>query len=150
MNPDLLAAIVAFLRAQPGLVSSFGDAAGTPKFWADYAGPTTPALPYLVLNEPEDTLQFETADLKDGIGPTTDGTVIAQVFAPGKTQVRQLGEVVLSALTDPDLSINSQGVIYFRPTGHAFTVIAAVGPDATPTVFARVVPFRFILEPTYG
>lgn len=224
MNPDLLAACIAWLRANPGIVSAFGEnLAATPqlvKFWSDYAGPIVPALPYLVFAEPTDKEGFETIDNSNDIWSLVDGIVACQVFAESKTAARRLADQVAEALNDADLAFagiastgsgtvavanggttlafsaaqygldgsyvavagdatnglyqvgagsgtswpispayagatvtaaawtaaQQAGLIYFRRTGHGFPVITEIGTDGSPTIFSRVVQFRFLFE----
>jgi hypothetical protein len=39
-------------------------------------------------------------------------------------------------------SAQQAGLIYFRRTNRAFTVVSDIGPDGRPTVYARIVQFR--------
>lgn len=107
MSPDLLAACVAWLRGQAAIVAAFGeDLTASPpviKFWSDYAGPTTPALPYLVFAEPQSTESFETIDQDQDVSSLTDGTLIVNVFAESKLDCRQLADTVGESLNDAPL-----------------------------------------------
>ena len=152
MSPeDLLAACVAWLADSPLLSRRSAKISRPPppliKFWSDYAGPTEPALPYLVFAEPQMSESHETADNEWNISAVYDGVVIFTVFDESKTTARQLGDQCADALFDADMVFGSGlGLVLFRPTNRAFPIITNIGPGGIPTSFGRQVQFRFIIE----
>jgi hypothetical protein len=130
MNPDILAACIAALRAVPAMVATFGDAPpAEPHFWSDYAGPSVPALPYAIFTEAADQEGFETIDPSDEVWSVVGGIVSCQVFASGKTLARRLADQVSAFLTDAPLSFAG-----IPSTGNG--TVAATNGDATLT-FSR-------------
>jgi hypothetical protein len=154
MNPLLLEACIAWLRAQATIVSAFGeDLTASPptiKLWSDYAGPTVPALPYLILLVPQGRYQYETIDDDHYASRTSDGVMLCRVFAASDADARALAVLV----SDPPYGLMDAGLtfsggidlIYLRPTDDAFPVITEVGPDGSPTAFTMQVAFRFLTE----
>lgn len=152
MNPDILAAIVAYLRSVPAIVAAFAeDLTATPqpvvKFWTLYAGPTDPAKPYLVVGQPQSRETYETANAEGDVGPVSDGTVPVHVWASSEDSAWALADQVAAALRDAPLDIAGQALIYFRPVGHATPLYTEAGVDGQPTTFGRAFSCRFITEP---
>ncbi len=149
MNPDLMAAAVAYLRSIPEVVKIFGDAPPeAPKFWSDYAGVSgsEDKLPYLVLTELASQESYETITDDDIAGEVADGIMQFDTFAEGKTEARQLSTLVADTLRDAPLEFDGGGLIYFRPVARSYPVVTAVGPQGAATAFKRTIQFRFLVE----
>lgn len=154
MEPDILAAIIAFVRSQSALVTAFGEnlSASPPiiKFYADTAGQSIPALPYLVLTEPQSVEGFETPGPNDDGSSVVDGVIGMEVYASSKTTSRQLADQVAAVLNDCEgsLGVTGIGIFYFRRTTLRFPIITTVGPDGNPTAYGRIIQFRYLYEQT--
>ncbi len=146
MNPDLLAACIAWLRTFPAIVAAFGDSSATPKFSSQYESPVVPALPYLVFLEGKNVASYETVDQAHQVGETGDGMLTFHVFDEGMTSVRQLADDVATALQDADLVFSNGALLLFRRLLTDFPVSSSTGPDGRATVYKRTVLFRALTE----
>ena len=147
MNPDLLAACVAYLEATPAVTSAFGHTGQTTqftKFWTDYAGGTD--MPYLVFAEPQQSELYETPGQNDSGSEVWDGYIDANIYAVDKAQARQLGLLVTETLDDAPLVFSDAELIYFRCMSRAFDPDYGIGPDDTATAYKRILRFRFMSE----
>jgi hypothetical protein len=148
--PDILAASVAFLRANSLTSVAFGDSASTSKFWTDYAGLNAqtfqPDYPYLVFQEPQESETYESQSETDDGSSLSDGIVDFDVMAPSKTTCRQLSILVAKVLNDAPLIFNDGGLVYFRHMSKTFPKMTEIGIDGQATVFKRTVRFRFLIE----
>ena len=160
MQPDILAATIAFIRTQSAIVTAFGeDLSAVPqpsiKFFSDWAGEIVPALPYLVLTEPQSIESFETIateGMSNVVSSMMDGLIAMEVFASSKTAARQLADQVAAVVDDCEDALNTTlaniGVFYVRRTAFRFPVVTNVGPDGSATSFARIIQFRYLYEQT--
>ncbi len=147
MNPDLRAAVIAYLLAQAPVVSAFGATAKQPKFWADWCGPGID-LPYCVFMAPGDSQSYETVDGLNATNTVIDGQLIGAVFAEGRTEADALSLLVSEALKDAPLTFTNGGLFYFRPTGHSYPVVTAIGPDGSPVSTPSYSQMRYMFETT--
>lgn len=157
MNPDIVAAAIAYLRSLPYVVAAFGETAAQPKFWSDYAGPVVPgAVPYCVFFEPDEHFRggYESVDDTGLPSVVNEGTFKLHVLAPDRVQARQLGNLISGGappaqpgLNDANLVLSdSAKLIYLRRDTAAIPTITAVGAAGNPTVYQRELVFRYIVE----
>jgi hypothetical protein len=116
------------------------------KFFADYTSDI--AEPYAWVLETGETYEY----LSPGPGNVrpfiADGQLTISILAPNRTQARQLGIVVGSALNDADaMAMTWTGSLpnplrMLRLLNAAFAPITAPGPGV-PAVFARVLTFSY-------
>lgn len=133
---DLMAAIVAQLRATSSLVTAFGDSGSTPKFWADEAF-GSPALPWLRITEVGGQTEFSS----DG-NYIEDGTIQVSVFSHGRRTARSLSNQIEKALNDAALLNNELRVMRFRRLQPSFDAPSEPGLGAT-VIYHRVLTFRY-------
>lgn len=154
MNPDLVSCLIAFLRLDGSIVTDFGDASTSPKFWSNYSAlqssPEAPVMPYLVFVEPQEAKAYETADNNGVRSDVAQGTLICDLYAKTELEARQLGEEVASVLNDcdEDPSFPGTGLFYFRRASQAMPPLPSTGPDASPTIFRRQMQFKYMYEET--
>lgn len=110
---DLLEAAVARLLADATLTGLIG--AG--KVFAD-AAPVGTALPYLVIAEPDESIDYQSAG-DDALVPF-DGRVELRVhcLAAGKSQARTIRRAVAAALADAPLAFETGQLLALRPGRH--------------------------------
>jgi hypothetical protein len=149
MALDLTDAVLQRLRGSP-CAAMFGDTwnpaaqSGVQKFFSDY----NPGLdePYLVLREPQETRQYMTASEGDYRPFIATGTLQVSIYAPDRTQARELGEQVRFYLDDAPLTWNRcVNLMYFRLNPAAFVPTPTTGPD-TPSVFHRILVFEYTFQ----
>lgn len=146
--PDLPAAMIGWLRASPGVVTAFAEDTNAPtttKFWADAARPGA-ALPWAVYEELDGDVQSMTA--ARGLACSIEtGTVRFTIVASGKKLARDLGRLVVKALDDAPLLFADGRLMYLRAQSTSFQPVANITP-ASPTAYARVVNFGFMVQRT--
>lgn len=150
MNPDLIEALIAYMRYNGDLVTAFGDSTATPKFWSSYNAlqNADPILPYLVFVEPQETKSYETEDNEGDRSDVAFGVIIADIYGTGEVQVRNLSEEVCGVLNDCDESpyFTDDSLFYFRRHTQAMPPLPSTGPDASPTIFRRQIHFKYMYE----
>ncbi len=150
LAPDILAASVAFLRANSVIATAFGDGVLASKFWTDYAALNAqtfqPDYPYLVFQEPQESETYESESETDDGSSLSDGIVDFDVLAPSKTSCRQLAILAAKALNDAPLEFQDGGLVYFRHISKTFPLMTSIGIDGQATVFKRTTRFRFLIE----
>ena len=151
--PDLVAAVVALLRAADGgaLATAFGDSSGTPKFWSDHVM-ASPDLPWLQIVERDS----EEGQEMHGWGPTPAeqapvdypaGRLDLAVYAATKAEARTLRRAVVTALNDAPLLNDDCTVLAFR-------IASAVAPPVpetsvgVPKAYRAVASFGYITAHT--
>jgi hypothetical protein len=146
--PDLLAAVVARLRASPGVVAAFAEntaSAATTKFWAEAARQGV-VLPWAVYEEIDGDIQYMTQAA--GVSNTIEtGAVRFVIVAAGKKAARDLGRLVSSTLDDAPLVFDDGILMYLRAKKPYFVPAADIAPE-NPTAYARAVVFEFMVNRT--
>lgn len=143
---DLPAAMIGWLRSQPGLAAAFGDdglTLATRKFWGDAAQPSVP-LPWAVYSEEAGTTTYMTGD-RGNVPYLDEATIQFVVVAASKQQARQLGDLIAAALTDPPLVFSDGTLMMMRPTNPFFAPVSGIAPDH-PTAYARVVSLSTMVQ----
>jgi hypothetical protein len=143
--PDLVAAAIAWLQAQPAVASAFGSTATALKFGSDLAIRNTPP-PYVEFFEPTEDESYET---KDGTGlpsSLTDGTLGMELVGTGKLAVRLLAELVASTLNDAPLVFQDGVLIYLRRSTRKYPTFRESGPGANVVIFKRHLEFDYKIE----
>lgn len=144
---DIADAVLTQLRNSP-CAGLFGDtwaqaqsSPGVMKFATDFAG-DAPA-PWLVTEEIGETYQWMTASA-GGVKPyIATGRMAVHIFAPGRSQARQLGIAVAEVLDDPPLAWPGfPNLMNFRLAMAAFVPVTETAPGS-PTIFHRVLTFEF-------
>lgn len=139
--PDLLAAMIAHLRATPEVVSAFGEdttSAASTKFHADAARKAE--LPWAVYEEVGSDTMYMT-----GTASIETGKIQFAVIASAKKQARDLARLVAEALDEADLVFDDGQLMNLR-AGPQFAVpIAAILPGSA-TGFSHVVVFDFMVQ----
>jgi hypothetical protein len=143
--PDLVAAVIAWIRQQPALVSAFGDSPTTQKFGSDLAAPKT-GYPYLNFFEPDEDESYETADQTGLVSSVADGTLALEIVASGKLQVRQLSEQVAAVINNAPLTFADGNLIYLYRTTRKFPTVTGTGPGTNVVVFKRYLEFDYKIE----
>ncbi len=144
--PDLPAAMVGWLRAQPTVVAAFAEdtsSATTTKFWADAARQGV-SLPWAVYEEVEGDLTYMTA--AGGITSSLDsGKVRFLIVAEGKKTARDLGRMVTTVLNDAPLAFADGTLMLLRARKPFFVPVAKVAPHC-PNAYARVIVFETMVQ----
>lgn len=139
MTLDLIDAVIATLEMDVQVDAAFGSE----KFWADYAPQVDP--PYCVIQELGETYDYMTAVTGNIINYTSPGQMMFSIYAPGRYQTRQLGELIAKALNDAPLKWPQENTMIFRMVSSRFNPLPPTGPGV-PTVFNRI----FVFEYTYS
>jgi hypothetical protein len=144
--PDLMAAVVARLRASPSVVAAFAEntaSAATTKFWADAARQGV-VLPWAVYEEIEGDIQYMTQAA--GTSNTIEtGAIRFVIVSAGKKAARDLGRLVSGTLDDAPLVFDDGILMYLRAKKPFFVPVADIAPE-NPTAYARVVVFEFMIS----
>jgi hypothetical protein len=145
--PDLVAAVVARLRAYPGVAAAFGDSAGSPKFWAgNVLG--SPGLPWLRVERPLGHRQYFS------FGNFIErGQLQLSLFAAGRTQAQALSDRIAKgqpgdapgALDDPPLVFHGGRLMKFRLQSPSFDPDTGPGVG-TPAVYHRILLFNYMIS----
>jgi hypothetical protein len=149
---DLVAAALDWLRlyppvSVPSVVTAFGEQYASPglkKLWTDKAE-GSPKLPYMVVTEVSETVDYESPDdsgVAHGFGL---GTLQLSVFAATKIQARQLGELVASCLKDAPLTFADGVLMELRPAGRYFEVEDDVAAGSA-TLYHRIIDFQYKVQ----
>ena len=145
LPPDLVAAIIAWLRQQQAIVAAFGDSATTPKFGSDLVSTKT-APPYLTFFEPDEDESYESADFTGLPSSLTDGTLGCDLVGTGKLQVRQLAEQVAAVVNDAPLTFQDGVLVYLRRTTRKFPTFTETGPGTNVLIYKRYMEFDYKIE----
>lgn len=146
-HPDLPAAMIAWLRASPGVAAAFAENAAVPattKFWADAARPGV-TLPWAVYEELGADLQPMTA-ARGAVCTIETGVVRFTIAAAGKKAARDLGRLIATTLDDAPLLFTDGRLMYLRAGSTRFQHADAA--PACPAPYARIVDFEFMVQRT--
>lgn len=152
MNPDIVAAVVAFL--QSAMRGDLGVAANLPQVWADAAPSTNPdgsqvGYPYAVVAEGPETYAYQSTDPATGhwLDCLATGMVRVAFYAATKANARYLGRQAVRLLSDSqELLVAGDGtVITILPIRAESTAISTSGAGV-PDVFLRIVTFQYVQE----
>lgn len=144
---DLIAACIAWLRADSAVATAFGEGVGSTgkrKFVSDYAPPLS-ELPYAVFNEPSEVENYETTDSR-GPSSLAAGVFVVEVFADEKLRTRRLADRLAASLNDAPLTFMDGVLIHLRRSERKFPTFKAAGPDGGATVYKRVLEFEYLIE----
>lgn len=143
--PDLIAALVVWIRQNSALVAAFGDSATTPKFGSDLAAPKT-AYPYCNFFEPDEDESYETEDQTGLVSSVADGTLGLEVVGSGKLAVRQLGEQLAAAINNAPLTFADGNLIHLYRSTRKFPTFRETGPGTNVVTFKRYLEFDYKIE----
>lgn len=150
--PDLMALVVAWLRADPAVVAALGDSGDAPKIWADETAPRNPdgspiALPWLVYSEPGETVTRVMGGTHVG-----RGTFEVGAWAGTKAGARALLDVVtrsVNAMTVPrPVGGVPDSLVFIRSQDNSGRPLPPNAPGAAVTEFGRAVPFNYLITRT--
>jgi hypothetical protein len=148
MNPDLIAAIVAWLRANSAVVSALGENQSLPnmtKIWSDRPE-GQPDLPYLVILEPDaESRTHQSIDWSGTIFAMCRSHVRMHFATSGKTQARSLMKLIASSLDDAPLSFSDGTLLYLR-SEDSYAPNYNELPPLAPNAYERVLPFLYVVE----
>ena len=146
MPPDLVAAVIAWIRQQPAMVTAFGDSVSTPKFGSDISAPGT-KVPYLNFFEPEEDESYETADQLTGlVSSVADGMLAMELVGTGKLQVRQLAEQIAAIVNNAPLTFSDGNLLYLYRTERRYPSYKVQGPGSNVVAFKRYLEFKYQIE----
>lgn len=144
--PDLPAAIIGWLRANPTVVAAFAENTASPattKFWADAARRGV-ALPWAVYEEASSDLLFMT--VTGTVAPSIEtGQLRFKVVAAEKKQARDLGRLLAETLNDAPLVFDDGLLMNFRARSSFFVPVETCCADH-PNAYARVILFDFMVN----
>lgn len=142
--PDLLAAIIAHLRATPAVVAAFGEdtsAEVSTKFFADGAWHEA-QLPWLVYEETGSDYMYMTGDNAPSI---ETGQLLFKCVSKYKKEARDLGRLVASTLNEAPLVFDDGLLMNLRAKTPFFTPASNIFPGS-PTGFVCGLVFDFMVE----
>lgn len=146
MNPDIVAAVVAFL--QGAMRGDLGVTATSQQVWADAAPPGTP-YPYAVVTEGPETYAYQSTDPQTGhwLDCLATGSIVVAFYAPTKAVARYLGRQAVRLLSDSHelLTAGDGNVIAMVPARAESQTISEPGAGI-PDVFLRIVTFQYVQE----
>ena len=152
MNPDIIAAVVAFL--QGAMRGDLGVTATTPQVWADAAPSENPdgtplGYPYAIITEGPESYAYQSTDPKTGhwLDCLATGTLTVAFYASTKANARYLGRQAVRILSDSyELLTPGDGrCITIFPLNAMSTAISSTGAGV-PDVFLRIVTFQYVQE----
>jgi len=111
-TPDLVAAVAATLRADPGTSTAFGQPSGPWRVYSDEGLSDT--MPYAVITEAALDYAPESPGTDGSAAYTGRGEVTVDVYAATKVGAKSLRQAVIAALNDADLANGECVVHYFR------------------------------------
>jgi hypothetical protein len=107
VNTDFRGACIAWLLANPVVVTAFGATGTDTKFWSDWVGPnadgSTPGMPYLIFIIPNEHETFESIDQNGNTGSTVAGILTGMIFTGSRAMAVQLATLVGNTLQDAPL-----------------------------------------------
>jgi hypothetical protein len=153
MNPDILAAVVAYLQQVMGL--SLASSTGFRQVYADFApeqnGDGSPvSQPYAVVSDGPESYQIVSSSTTTAgyqVDVIADGTLSVAFYATSKLAARALGIQAVRALSDTvEMLAAADGrVLTILPVAAQSVPIMTAGV-AQPTAFARIVTFNYKQE----
>lgn len=145
---DLIAASIAHLRSDSGVVAAFGDAPESidrRKFVSDVELPKTDP-PYVVFTEPIEAETYETADGSGRNGSTVYGVFVIEVVSTEKLDARTKADAVAARLQDAPLEFVDGTLLYLRRSERRFPTFRSAGPRGDVVIYKRIIEFRYIIE----
>jgi hypothetical protein len=137
--PDLLAAIIAWLRTNDGgsVATAFGDTPSTPKFFPRREFGKLP--PYATFEEPQSDDEYSS----DGNYIVT-GIILATIYSSsGQVESKRLADLVRRSLNDAPLVYANERLMKFRSVSRN-VVIPDTSVPLAPSLFQRPVVFSFM------
>jgi hypothetical protein len=137
VNPDILAAVVAFLRATMGVTA-----------WADAAAPGA-AYPYAVVLDGPESYAVQSEDPETGrwLDCLATGVFSVRFYCATKFEARQLGRRVVRALSDSQsrLLAADGAVRHVAPIQGVPDAVSTTGAGV-PDVFLWITTFQYVQE----
>lgn len=144
MNPDIISAVVAYLRGAMG--GSLFATATNQGVWSTYAPDVPVNQPYCVVRAGPETYIFESNDPATGHTNAiiTDGFLHVGFVAPLEEQVWALSRQCVLVLNDTQAEFFAAdgAIIYLRPVRSDSVPLTDSGPSI-PTAFKRVVTVEY-------
>lgn len=149
LPPDLMAAVVAWLRLDQAVVAALGETATSPRIFADLEARGT-AAPWVSFSEPDEDESYETVDPTGRPSSVTAGLFHAEITGPGgsggKLAIRQLAELIGDTIEDAPLTFADGTLIYLRRTGRKFPIFREPGTGGTAQFYKRILEFEYMIE----
>lgn len=145
---DLIAACIAHLRGDVGVVSAFGDdrdSIDRRKFVSDVELPRTDP-PYAVFDEPIEVEHYETPGQDGRYASVAEGRFEINVYATEKLAARQLAERLAGSLTDADLRFVDGVLLYLRRSDREWRTFTSPGSKGNVTLYRRTIGFQYFID----
>lgn len=144
MNPDIISAVVAYLRGAMG--GSLFVTATNQGVWSTYAPDVPVGQPYCIVRAGPETYQFTSDDIEEGHSNSViiDGFLHVAFVAPGEEMAWALSRQCVRVLNDTQAEFHAADgrVIHLRPIQSDSVFLTDSGPSVS-AVFKRVVTVEY-------
>ncbi|MDR3632622.1 MAG: hypothetical protein P4L84_02230 [Isosphaeraceae bacterium] len=150
LPPDLPAAVIAWLRLSPAIVTAFGETLTTTppvyKLFGDWNSTKSP-MPYLVYQELfEGPGNYQSPNSRGVVYGFPTGQFQISIFAAGKRQGRVLAEMVAASLNDAPLTFADGVLLELRLDSMHAIPEGDIGPGGVVTAYHFALTFLYRVQ----
>ena len=153
MNPDILAAIAAYVADALGL--SLASSTGFRQAYVDYLPTTNPdgsevAPPYAMVTEGPESYAAQSDDPRTGfyLSNLATGTAFVHFLAASKAEARSLCRTAVRAMSDSEVTLEAADgrVVTLLPLSSSPVPHGGAGIAGDPAIFERVLTVQYMQQ----